>query len=334
MSTSQNLNAQQGSPRPDDVPIVQTKAKLNQGLVRGTASEFGMDSMFESSRKRQTLADEDAPPMTSVADIPHEVYVDSAPAAFQPRTSTFGTSSLFKSRPQSSAISNGPQQSRQQRPTQEQQVLYVIVFGYPQDRYSVTVEYFKSLGDTTESDLNTEIMNCFKIGYRDPGDAMRAVRKNGDVLGGSFMVGVKWADPAQAEALLGQLSLVRSTNLLPDLSTQSSNGLDASMAVDSNAAQLPHYGTNTPSVGTPIRLAPSAAAFRRTTGSPDKVPQPNRPGLTSSRGWISGGVGGGGTIPSSGMDSTMIDAAVIGGKRDSIQSRSVLGHVSDLIFGW
>lgn len=69
----------------------------------------------------------------------------------------------------------------------------MIVFGYPQDRYSVTVEYFKSLGDVSEPDLNTEILNCFKIGYRDPGDAMRAVRKNGDTLCGSYMVGVKWA---------------------------------------------------------------------------------------------------------------------------------------------
>lgn len=269
------------------------------------------------------------------------------------QSSTFGTSSLFKPRTQSGAISNGIQQSRQQRPTQEQQTLYVIVFGYPQDRYSVTVEYFKSLGDTNGPDLNTEIMNCFKIGYRDPGDAMRAVRKNGEVLGGSYMVGVKWAvslvvyiwsiqslirfqDPAQAEALLGQLSLVRSTNVLPDVSMQPPIGLDANMAVDSNAAQQPHYGTNTPSVGTPIRLAPSAAAFRRTTGSADKVPQPNQPGLTSSRNWVSGGVGGGGGIipPSSGMDSTTIDAAAIGGKTDPIQSRSVLGHVSDLIFGW
>lgn len=147
--------------------------------------------------------------MTSVADIPHEIYVDSAPTSFQPRvcllynteaqkfintqSSSLGTSSLFKHRPQPGAISNGIQHPRQQQPTQEQQALYVIVFGYPQDRYSVTVEYFKSLGDVSEPDLNTEILNCFKIGYRDPGDAMRAVRKNGDVLCGSYMVGVKWA---------------------------------------------------------------------------------------------------------------------------------------------
>lgn len=71
--------------------------------------------------------------------------------------------------------------------------LYVIVFGYPADKYSVTVEYFKSLGGTTEADPNTEIVNCFRIGYHDPGEAMRAVRKNGEILGGSWMVGAKWA---------------------------------------------------------------------------------------------------------------------------------------------
>lgn len=57
----------------------------------------------------------------------------------------------------------------------------------------MTVEYFKSLGAATEPDPHTEIANCFKIGYHDGGDAMRAVRKNGEVLGGSFMIGTKWA---------------------------------------------------------------------------------------------------------------------------------------------
>ena len=76
---------------------------------------------------------------------------------------------------------------------QQSQTLYIIVFGYPADKYSVTVEYFRSLGEATDPDQNTEIINCFRIGYKDPGDAMRAVRKNGEVLGGSWMVGAKWA---------------------------------------------------------------------------------------------------------------------------------------------
>ena len=83
-----------------------------------------------------------------------------------------------------------------QTPAQQQQSqpFYVIVFGYPPDKYSVTAEYFKSIGvESTEPDQNLEITNCFRIGFKDPGDALRAVRKNGEVFGGSWMVGVKWA---------------------------------------------------------------------------------------------------------------------------------------------
>lgn len=69
----------------------------------------------------------------------------------------------------------------------------MIVFGYPADKYSVTAEYFKSLGETTEPDPNTQILNCFRIGFMDPIDAKRAVRKNGEVLSGTWMVGVKFA---------------------------------------------------------------------------------------------------------------------------------------------
>jgi hypothetical protein len=43
-------NAPQGSPRADEVPTVQTKAKMNHMLSRGSATEFGMDSMFQSTR--------------------------------------------------------------------------------------------------------------------------------------------------------------------------------------------------------------------------------------------------------------------------------------------
>jgi len=68
---------------------------------------------------------------------------------------------------------------------------YIIIFGYPSDKYSVTIEYFKSLGDASEPDPHAEIVNCFKVGYKDPVDAIRAVRKNGEVLGGSWMVGAK-----------------------------------------------------------------------------------------------------------------------------------------------
>lgn len=72
---SASQNSPQGNQRTDDVPVVPTKAKLS----RGPTADFGMSSMFESSRKRQTIADEDAPPTNSVNDIPTELHFDSPP---------------------------------------------------------------------------------------------------------------------------------------------------------------------------------------------------------------------------------------------------------------
>ena len=104
---------------------------------------------------------------------------------------------LAPSRSQSGASQQSafpPQTPRSQGP--DPQPVYVIVFGYPPDKYTATLEYFKSLGgegETTEATPHSQITNCFKLGYKNPGDALRAVRKGGEVVGGSWMVGVKWA---------------------------------------------------------------------------------------------------------------------------------------------
>ncbi|PBK69047.1 hypothetical protein ARMSODRAFT_975341 [Armillaria solidipes] len=271
------------SQRADDAPIVPTKAKMNHSLLRGSASDFGMDSMFETSRQRQSLADdEDAPPMMSVNDIPNEI--PNVNTRYQPRSSTADHSSPLTRR------------SRTPTMSQNSQPLYIIVFGYPPDKYSVTAEYFKSLGDSTDADPNTEITNCFRIGYRDPGDAMRAVRKNGEILAGS------WMDPAQAEALLGQ----------PLRASVDSSHASNAMAVD-EPSPAPHLGTSTPSVGTPIKLAPSTSVFKR-VGASEKPATPQPHAWTAKGGNPAGSI----SMPSAGPS----------------PSKGVLGQVSDLIFGW
>lgn len=149
--------------------------------------------------------DEDAPPTASVNDIVNATYTDSpspfqrslvCPSASTPTNvlivylsqhSTFEpSSSLF-----SSSFSRPPQPPPSAQATAEP--LYVVVFGYPPDKYSVAVEYMKQFGDTTDAEPNTEIVNCFKIGFKRPADAMWAVRKNGEVVSGSWMLGIKWA---------------------------------------------------------------------------------------------------------------------------------------------
>ena len=88
-----------------------------------------------------------------------------------------------------------PPTRRTPKPTQTQSSsatpLFVLVFGYPPEGYSTTAQYFQDLGDATDPE-ETGVQNCFRIGYRNPTDALRAVRKNGEVLG-NWMVGAMWA---------------------------------------------------------------------------------------------------------------------------------------------
>ena len=44
-----HLHAPQNAQHADEIPTVQTKAKMNLALSRGGTSHFGADSMFESA---------------------------------------------------------------------------------------------------------------------------------------------------------------------------------------------------------------------------------------------------------------------------------------------
>lgn len=170
-----------------------------------------MTHFRDRQRPRQTLADEDAPPTASVNDIVNETP-ETASARFSQRVSlSHLTCQPLSFRHLSTSPSQKPFEQSQNRlsmfrsshptppkpaaptPQRSTEPLYIIVFGYPPDKYSVTVEYFRSLGGTTEAEQSSEVMNCFRIGYLNPAEAIRAVRKNGDILGGSWMVGAKWA---------------------------------------------------------------------------------------------------------------------------------------------
>ncbi|KAJ7304549.1 hypothetical protein DFH08DRAFT_758750 [Mycena albidolilacea] len=309
MSASQANNSPTGAQRVDEAPVVQTKAKMNNAFSRGPSSDFGMDSMFQSTRQRQTLADEDAPPMSSVNDIPTEMYAAADSSnSFQPRASAFTS-------PSKSAFGRRPPPPSSSSTQAQQPMLYIIVFGYPPDKYSLTAEYFQSLtgggsASVSDPDPHAEIVNCFRIGYRDPADAMRAVRKNGEVLGGSWMVGAKWADPAQAEALLNQPLVARHTS--PDPMAVDSPSPSASLNPNNSNSGFGLGAT----VGTPIKLAPSASAFRRGGASPSKPPAAQAQQAPSAQGW------GAAVAPA-----TPVAPAEKAGK-------GVIGQVSDMIFGW
>ncbi|GLB41441.1 putative nup53/35/40-type RNA recognition motif containing protein [Lyophyllum shimeji] len=331
LMSSQTSTSPQGTQRVDEVPIVPTKAKMNQILSRGgTAADFGMDSMFESTRQRQKLADEDAPPTSSVNDIPNE-FPQSATARYEPRRSTrsvplrdgAGSTAAWLVRqqviqPVTTELPSFARRSQRPAPVTPQQTgqpIYIVVFGYPQDRYSATVEYFQSLGATTDPDPHFDIQNCFRIGFLEPGDALRAVRKNGEVLGGTWMVGTKWADPLQAEALFGLPSTLPGVTAGPITDACPSAGAGSAMAVDETSPQRGAKGPQS-KIGTPIRLAPSSAAFRKHTPAEANVATPQ---AQAQRGW-------GMPQPQPPPHAPQVPT--------SSPSKGMLGQVSNLIFGW
>jgi hypothetical protein len=126
------------------------------------------------------------------------------------------------------------------------------------------------------------------------------------------MVGAKWEDPAQAERVLGQ-SISRSTAYLPtpDLSPPSDpTPADPFLGTSRLSHQQSLSGSRsplsgTPTVGTPLRLAPSTSAFRKPGQGPKSATSGQQP-----------------TTP----------AAAVG--TPGTPSKSVLGQFSDLVFGW
>jgi nuclear pore complex protein Nup53 len=85
-------------------------------------------------------------------------------------------------------------------------------------------------------------------------DARRAVGRNGEVLGGTWMVGVKWADPFH-----------------PALTRASPTPTTAALSTSPQKAMTTPQQPSTPrtggggagSIGTPLQLAPASSAFKR-----------------------------------------------------------------------
>ncbi|KAI6112789.1 hypothetical protein F5141DRAFT_1109512 [Pisolithus sp. B1] len=190
---------------------------MNLALSCSGTPHFGTDSMFESSVGRQSFADMDAPLTASICDV-------------------FGDTTFSTSAP--------PQKVHVSETTPSLTPVYVVIFGYPPYKYSVTVM-------TSNPEPNTEAINCFRIRYKDATEAMRAIRRNREAFASTYM--------------------------------SMSNGLqDLVLAADLvSSSRQPEYAASTPpnhhpphlmvvvspppptSAGTHIRLVPSAAAFRK-----------------------------------------------------------------------
>lgn len=198
---------------------------MNSAFPRATA-DFGSESLFDSNkcvprsypcyrrtnrlprrhRHREQVDDEDGPPMNSVLDIVSGAHGGSFNSRPKPQVRKVSTLYLVHLQVLTTGQPNASMSTRNsgfaassstQTPPAQYQILYVIVFGFPQARASITIAHFQGLaaGGTTEPEALSDVENAFKIGYRQPWEAARAVRKNGETIGGEggrWMIGVKW----------------------------------------------------------------------------------------------------------------------------------------------
>lgn len=68
----------------------------------------------------------------------------------------------------------------------------VVVFGFPRDKYEEIVGVFVAMGDSSVIE-SPVACNWVTISYKNSWEAARAIRRNGEIIGGTTMIGVKWA---------------------------------------------------------------------------------------------------------------------------------------------
>ncbi|GAA6012868.1 hypothetical protein JCM10207_008360 [Rhodosporidiobolus poonsookiae] len=188
----------------------------------------------------------------------------------------------------------------------------VHVFGFPSSATDLVVDYFAQFGEVVSKTPSQEGGNWVTIVYAQPWSAARAARKNGEVLGGVLMVGVKAVDE---DGLKRALATGDAADLVP------SSGARTPVP----HAQTP--GTSTPSgVGRPVVVLGPQSAFKA-------APTPPRKGFL--------GLGGAPATPSSGASGADPHASLFAEKskqavlqQQGQAQKGVLGKVSDLVFGW
>ena len=131
-------------------------------------------------------------------------------------------------------------------------------------------------------------------------------------LDGSPQVTRFLQDPAQAESVLGQLA-VRGAALSTPFNDVGTHNVSSPSMSPSDDSPSSHRTRPTPAIGTPLKLAPSALAFRRG----EKPPPPPVQKLQQQQQV---------TTSTSGLGNASANGQSPG--------RSVFNQVSDLIFGW
>ncbi|KPV75336.1 uncharacterized protein RHOBADRAFT_66400, partial [Rhodotorula graminis WP1] len=134
--------------------------------------------------------EEDAPPVASLNE-----YDGADQSGLQTDSSMNGLSRSPANDPTASPFASSSVLAHPGSSTSSSSKGYAVhVFGFPASALELILEHFAQFGDVLSSSPSTEGGNWVTVVYAQPWSAARAARKNGDVLGGVLMVGVKAVD--------------------------------------------------------------------------------------------------------------------------------------------
>jgi hypothetical protein len=189
----------------------------------------------------------------------------------------------------------------------------VYVFGFPSSALDLVLEYFTQFGDIVSRTPSTEGGNWVTIAFAQPWSAARAARKNGEVLGGVLMVGVKVVDEDQLKRGMAG-SDAAGESLDSRSSTPASPPTTRSPIISSSSSGL----------GKPIPVFGPGSAFKAAAPTPPR------------RGFFGVGTPESSTAPKGDPHASLFaeksrQAVML---QQGQEQKGVLGKVSDAIFGW
>jgi len=167
----------------DSTPL---KSSRNSGLFGSTSK---VPNSIKAKRINEAMED-DAPPKESLLD-------DEASHLKPSRHDPSGHRSLASSLTTytSHHTSNESANSDQPPPPSSSAGYPVHVFGFTPSQQSFVMDHFSSIGELVcPPEFSSEGGNWATVTYKHITAAQRAVRKNGDILGGIIMVGCKFVD--------------------------------------------------------------------------------------------------------------------------------------------
>lgn len=233
-----------------------TRRTSNNALVRSSHDDY---------------MEEDAPPVDTLDDFDNDAGVPyiASPPPQQTQPAPMAAGSMSPSKRRDVALPNGPTssfgsgQAQNGSASSSSNTYKLIVFGFPPNLQSSVLKDFASIAPLAYNSIqdpspsaNAVGSNWFTIAYDNEWAALRALRKNGDIVGDS-MIGVKWADASRA---LDSLS----SDLVPASQQQQQQ---------QQSSSLPRSST-TSNLGTPATVLPASQAF---------LPKPNQNGAAMKK---------------------------------------------------